>query len=144
MLGDVAGPIGAGRRTRTINRRMRRALQRRSGGRCEWVGCDERVYVEGHHIESWAKGGATELDNLVLLCWHHHRAVHEGGYLVERARHGVRCSRPDGTVIDVRPPPAVVPPLPSVDDERIVPLWRGETFDLAACVDVVLDKIGAG
>ncbi len=37
----------------------------------------------------WAQGGATELDNLVLLCRHHHWSVHEGGWtLVSRAWRG--------------------------------------------------------
>jgi hypothetical protein len=30
-----------------------------------------------HHIVSWALGGTTKLVNLVLLCGHHHRTVHE-------------------------------------------------------------------
>jgi len=143
MLGDMTGPIGAGRRTRTIRRRLRRALQRRSGGRCEWVGCDERVYVEAHHIQAWVDGGVTELRNLVLLCWHHHHAVHEGGHRVELTPSGARCYRPDGTEIVPPAPPAPVPALTPVDDERIVPGWRGEPLDLAAAVDVVLDKLGA-
>ena len=29
-----------------------------------------------HHITHWADGGATSLDNLVLLCGHHHRTIH--------------------------------------------------------------------
>jgi hypothetical protein len=28
----------------------------------------------------WVDGGPTDLDNLVLLCRAHHRAVHEGGW----------------------------------------------------------------
>jgi hypothetical protein len=34
---------------------------------------------DAHHIEHWADGGATSLDNLTLLCSHHHRLLHEGG-----------------------------------------------------------------
>ena len=29
-----------------------------------------------HHIVHWADHGPTKLDNLVLLCGHHHRIVH--------------------------------------------------------------------
>ena len=29
-----------------------------------------------HHIVHWADGGPTALDNLVLLCGHHHRTIH--------------------------------------------------------------------
>jgi len=28
----------------------------------------------------WAKGGGTDLDNLILLCHAHHRLIHEGGW----------------------------------------------------------------
>ncbi len=31
-----------------------------------------------HHITHWADGGATSLDNLILLCGHHHRLIHTG------------------------------------------------------------------
>ena len=31
----------------------------------------------------WADGGKTKLDNLLLLCAHHHRLVHEAGWKVE-------------------------------------------------------------
>jgi hypothetical protein len=34
-------------------------------------------------VEHWAEGGETKLTNLVLLCRHHHRLVHEGGWRVE-------------------------------------------------------------
>jgi hypothetical protein len=33
-------------------------------------------------VQHWADGGATRLDNLVLLCRRHHRAVHEDGFRV--------------------------------------------------------------
>jgi len=34
-------------------------------------------------VKHWADGGATRLENLVLLCRRHHRAVHEEGFRVE-------------------------------------------------------------
>ena len=37
-------------------------------------------WTDAHHLEHWADGGATALDNLVLLCRRHHRKVHEGGW----------------------------------------------------------------
>jgi hypothetical protein len=33
---------------------------------------------DAHHVRHWLHGGATSLDNLVLVCRAHHRAVHEG------------------------------------------------------------------
>jgi hypothetical protein len=75
-------PVRVGRRTRTINRALRRALTARDRG-CRFPGCDNRLFVDAHHVRHWARGGETGLDNLVLLCRRHHRLVHEGGYGVD-------------------------------------------------------------
>ncbi len=72
-------PLNIGRRSRTIPPPMRRALMARDGG-CRFPGCTSKRYCDGHHIQHWQHGGETSLDNLVLLCRHHHRLVHEGGF----------------------------------------------------------------
>jgi hypothetical protein len=33
-------------------------------------------------VKHWADGGETSLENCVLLCRHHHRLIHEGGWTV--------------------------------------------------------------
>jgi hypothetical protein len=33
-------------------------------------------FCEAHHIQHWEHGGPTNLDNLRLLCWTHHRRHH--------------------------------------------------------------------
>ena len=77
---DVSGEVlNIGRRSRTIPPAMRRALKARDGG-CRFPGCSNHKFVDGHHIQHWSKGGETSLDNLVLLCRHHHHLVHEGGF----------------------------------------------------------------
>jgi hypothetical protein len=141
MLGDLGLPIGVGRSTRTIPRRIRQAIKKRSGGGCEWIGCVERRYVEAHHVQHWEHGGPTELWNLVNLCWHHHHLVHEDGWrLVHDGRGGVRCYRPDGTeLLDPIPSMTAPPPLTLVvDHDALEPSWAGERFDLSACVDAVM------
>jgi len=80
-------PLSIGRRSRTIPPPMRRALQARDGG-CRFPGCTNHKFVDGHHIIHWADGGETSLDNLVLLCRHHHRLVHEGGFDCKRSKDG--------------------------------------------------------
>ena len=72
-------PLSVGRKTRTIPPAMRRALQARDR-RCRFPGCENRRFLHAHHIEPWARGGETKLDNLVLLCTRHHQFVHESGY----------------------------------------------------------------
>ena len=70
-----------------------------------------------HHITHWADGGATSLDNLVLLCRRHHRLVHEGGYSIDRGWNNVTVVRPDGRRIEESPSLSARAPLDV--DERI-------------------------
>ncbi len=75
---DTTGaPLGTGRLTRTINRRMRRAIEHRDGC-CAVPGCGRSTGLEIHHIVHWEDGGPTETWNLIALCAHHHRAHHRG------------------------------------------------------------------
>ncbi|WP_416349166.1 HNH endonuclease, partial [Mycobacterium xenopi] len=67
-------PIGAGRATRLIGRRLRRALEHRHPT-CAVPGCGATRGLHAHHITHWEDGGPTELSNLVLVCPYHHRLV---------------------------------------------------------------------
>ena len=80
-------PLSIGRKTRSIPPAIRRALRFRDEG-CRFPGCTHTRFVDGHHIQHWADGGETSLDNLVMLCRHHHRLVHEGGFHCERTIDG--------------------------------------------------------
>jgi hypothetical protein len=80
-------PLSIGRRSRSIPPPIRRALRARDGG-CRFPSCTNTRFVDGHHIEHWADGGETSLDNLVLLCRHHHHLVHEGGFACEKTGAG--------------------------------------------------------
>ncbi len=92
-------PLDVGRKQRTVSGLMRRALWARDRG-CSFPGCDHKHYVDAHHIEHWADGGATTLDNLTLLCSHHHRLLHEGGFRIQRdVENRLYFQRPDGRVI---------------------------------------------
>ena len=100
---DAGNPLDIGRKTRAIPPALRRALQTRDGG-CRFPGCTHHHFVDAHHIRHWADGGDTSIDNLVLLCRHHHRLVHENGFGVERtADSRFRFSRPDGRAIEEHP-----------------------------------------
>ena len=80
--------LSIGRKSRAIPPAIRRALRFRDGG-CRFPGCTNTRFVDGHHIKHWADGGETSLDNLVQLCRHHHRLVHEGGFICERTMSGM-------------------------------------------------------
>ena len=73
--------LDVGRKTRTIPPAVRRALEARDRG-CRFPGCGLR-FTDAHHIKHWADGGETKLENLMLLCSHHHRLLHEEGWTVE-------------------------------------------------------------
>jgi hypothetical protein len=84
-LGAPAELLDVGRATRVVAPALRRALAVRDGG-CVAEGCDRAApWTDAHHLTHWLAGGATSLDNLVLLCRVHHRAVHEGGWRLERS-----------------------------------------------------------
>ena len=94
-------PLDVGRKTRVIPPALQRALRRRDRG-CRFPGCANTRFVDGHHIQHWADGGATRLDNLVLLCRHHHRLLHEGGYYVVKDGSEFIFCRGDGELIEPR------------------------------------------
>jgi hypothetical protein len=94
-----------GAKSRVIPRRMRRALGTRDGG-CRFPGCQQRRFIDAHHIRHWSAGGETKLSNLLLLCRFHHRLIHEGGFGLGRTASGVLWFyRPDGSRIEEVPRP---------------------------------------
>src|SRR5438874_997057 len=99
LLRDNLEVLDLGRTQRLPNRAQRRALMVRDGG-CRFPGCTERRYVEAHHVQHWIDGGLTDLANLLLLCWRHHHAVHEGGFRISFEHGVVTVWRPDGTQLE--------------------------------------------
>jgi hypothetical protein len=88
--------LSVGRKTRTIPPAIRRALMKRDHG-CRFPGCTCSRFVDAHHIIHWADGGATSLNNLVLLCRRHHRMVHEDGFGIHTQADGrVNFTDPQG------------------------------------------------
>ena len=68
--------IDVGRSTRNIPDKVWRALVVRDR-HCTAPDCDRPPGLcEAHHIRYWEHGGPTDLANLRLLCWAHHRAIH--------------------------------------------------------------------
>ena len=90
--------IDVGKATRVVSAPTRRALRTRDRG-CRWPGCDRPVnWSTPHHIVAWSRGGPTHLPNLVLLCFHHHRLVHEGGWQVIKTGREFRFLPPDRVI----------------------------------------------
>ena len=55
---------------------QQRALHKRSA-HCQYPGCTATRELEAHHLTPVELGGATELDNLILLCPRHHKHLHD-------------------------------------------------------------------
>ena len=113
LRGTGGEVLDVGRKSRTVTTPIRRALEVRDRG-CRFPGCGLR-FTASHHIWHWTDGGPTSLENTVLLCRHHHRLVHEGGWRVEFwGKHRAAFVDPRGNLhLDERPPPPKVPDEPA-------------------------------
>jgi hypothetical protein len=142
-------PLSIGRKTRALSPALRRALRSRDRT-CRFPGCGQHRFLHAHHIRHWAQGGRTDLSNLIQLCTHHHRLVHEGGYSVERREGGaVRFRRPDGQAVPAAPgsPEGEATALPrlhkaagvTVDDLTCVPCVHSQRMDLHWIVDLLAE-----
>ena len=91
---------------------MIRQLRHRDSG-CRFPGCGFTAFTQAHHIVHWKDGGPTDLENLVIICSFHHKAVHELGWKVSRSRDGTLLWRapvePEYRVRVIRPPRRVEP-----------------------------------
>ncbi|MGB7982766.1 MAG: DUF222 domain-containing protein [Candidatus Nanopelagicales bacterium] len=68
-------PLAVGRTQRAATPAQRRVLAVRDGG-CIIPGCQVPAEAcQTHHVQEWSEGGPTDLANLALLCWAHHRQV---------------------------------------------------------------------
>ncbi len=94
VLGGASEVLDMGRARRLFTAAQRRALLLRDRT-CRADGCDiPGTWTEAHHWLPWTSGGATDLDNAVLLCSHHHHRVHDPAVTTERMANGdVRFAR---------------------------------------------------
>jgi hypothetical protein len=126
-------PLSSGRKSRSIPPAMRRALRIRDHG-CRFPGCTNDKFVDGHHIQHWADGGETSLDNLVLLCRRHHHLVHEGGFACEKTATGKLIFKDRQ-----QEPMPYYSPLPTIVHKDISEWLDGEFFEK----DIDADTCGA-
>ena len=136
-------PLDLGRTRRHASAHQRRALHARDGG-CRFPGCTQKRRLIPHHVHWWSRDGLTDMDNLVLLCPTHHRAVHEVGYTVDalgegrfafRTPSGRRLPGPGPLPADSTDDASDVADLARLTDvpvgpDTIVPTWGGERLDL--------------
>ena len=111
LFGKQLTPLYEATAARAPTAAQRRALIARDGA-C--IGCgaapDE---CEAHHILPWRRGGPTQIDNLVLVCWHCHDRIHDHNWQVVVRNGRYQLVPPDATS---RPNPA-----PSKKPNRCAP-----------------------
>ena len=86
-----------------------RALYKRAGGHCQYPGCTATRELQAHHIVAYERGGATELDNLILLCCRHHKHLHDHHIHTSGTGEHPVFTDPSGRAITTNQPHA--PPL---------------------------------
>ncbi|OAV61525.1 HNH endonuclease signature motif containing protein [Enteractinococcus helveticum] len=88
VLGSHGALLDLGRTARQFSADQRRALIARDRG-CAAPNCKiPAPWCDAHHVEPWKDGGGTSVTNAVLLCSHHHHAVHAGMWSVNM-RNGI-------------------------------------------------------
>lgn len=97
VLSGDSVPLDLGRSRRLFSKHQKTALGLRDLG-CVAPGCDRPpAWSEVHHPIPWSAGGATDLDNAVMLCPRHHHQAHQQGWQFRRDRRGhVQTRGPDG------------------------------------------------
>jgi hypothetical protein len=80
---------------------------RRRDRHCRFPGCTNVVFTNVHHIKEWKPDrGPTDLDNLVLLCVHHHGLVHSKQWRMSGSANEVLTFvGPSGRAMESRPSP---------------------------------------
>jgi hypothetical protein len=66
------------RPSRHVPREVVRTIYRRDGEQCAFVSkdghrCSERVFLEKHHVITYAEGGPATVENMSLRCWRHNQ-----------------------------------------------------------------------
>ena len=107
-------PLWHSHTKRLATKAQMNALRARYGA-CGGCGADMWT-CQGHHIEPVSRGGRTDIDNMMLLCWGCHEKVHHHDWRVV----------PSGDLYTIEPPerirygPAAPEPSPSHDRRRRV------------------------
>jgi hypothetical protein len=103
---DVGHTMYEGRARRDPTPTQRRELWRRDR-HCRFPGCRNATFVNPHHIKWWKRDrGRTDLDNLALLCEHHHHLVHSRSWSMSGDGNGeLRFVGPSGRTMTSRPSP---------------------------------------
>ena len=100
---DVGHTMYEGRARREPTDAQRREVMRRDR-HCRFPGCTNVTFTNAHHVVAWKPDGRTDIDNLALLCLHHHRLVHSTAWTMSgNANRELTFLGPSGRVMTSRP-----------------------------------------
>ena len=125
-------PLWCGRSKRVVTAAQLKALKLRDRN-C--VGCGaHHSMCQAHHIIPWSKGGKTNLDNLVLVCYECHHKIHDNNWQITtqnnrfilqppnpktQNQHTSRILQPPNPKTTREPPATITPPLPRPQTRRV-------------------------
>jgi hypothetical protein len=102
---DVGHTMYEGRARREPTDAQQREIRRRDR-HCRFPGCTNMTFTNIHHVVPWKPDGHTDIDNLALLCLHHHHLVHSRGWTMSGdANEELTVVGPSGRVMTSRPSP---------------------------------------
>ena len=82
-VSELGGVLDYGRTQRFAGPGQRKALAARDGG-CSFPGCSRpAAWTEVHHVIEWEAHGRTNVDEMCLVCSHHHRSFEAAGWRVD-------------------------------------------------------------
>jgi hypothetical protein len=100
VLNSKGVVIDIGRASRLATRYQRKAIEAMYS-HCAIPDCKVPIaQCQPHHIAYWRDDGPTDMNNLVPLCPHHHRNVHEGNWRLKLSapNRALTVTYPDGHV----------------------------------------------
>ena len=97
VLSAKGAPMWKGRNIRRATESQFQALMALYGG-CAGCGETDEHKIHAHHMDPFAWGGRTDLDNLIPLCWGCHAKIHDHDWQVVDAGDGKRTIRPPDRV----------------------------------------------
>lgn len=98
VLSQSGEVLDVGQKSRIATPKQARAVVARDRT-CRYPGCTHTVSSsEIHHSDHWEDGGPTDLDNLIMLCWYHHRFVHQRRITISHHQRGWVFSDPAGFI----------------------------------------------
>ncbi|VEI13331.1 HNH endonuclease signature motif containing protein [Trueperella bialowiezensis] len=99
VFGQGSEVLDLGRQARLASPAQARAIRARDK-HCQYPGCSHPFPAcRIHHAHYWERGGPTDLNNMVLVCWYHHALIHQLDLTATHYEHGWVFTTPEGKTI---------------------------------------------